>query len=195
MASLNGTFIPRSVASNETPSQQGHLLYSGEKLVKKSIASYAIAALIAGGAATGAAVPAQADVGISVGFGGPAYYGYDYQRPCSFYFRHDLPAPRRCYRDYYGYYGSDVYISDGFVFRNRGTYGHWKDRDDFRHWRGHDWNDRGDNDRRDRHGDGNGWHGNGNADSHRDRGQNGNNDRHDQSGGHDRRDDGNRGHY
>jgi hypothetical protein len=105
----------------------------------KKIANYAVAALIAAGAAVGASAPAKAEVDFSIGIGGPSYYGYDYYRPCRWYFNHDFPAPRRCYREFYGFYGPNVYISDGFVFRNRGYYGRWRYRDDYRHWRSHDW--------------------------------------------------------
>lgn len=138
----------------------------------KFLAKYAVAAaLLAGGVAVGTVEPAQAQVSFSIGFGGPSYYGYDYYRPCSWYYRHDYPAPRRCYDDYRGYYGSGIYISDGFVFRDRRHYGHWRHRDDYRRWRTHDWT---------RHdgGDRGGW------DRH-DRGDRGDWDRHDRGDRHD----------
>ena len=101
------------------------------------------------GAALGAAIavsaPANAGVSFSIGIGGPAYYGYDYWRPCDWYFAHGFPAPRRCYDYYRGVWGPHLYISDGFVFRDRDDWYRWRGRDDFRHWRGHDW----DRDRRD----------------------------------------------
>jgi len=107
-----------------------------------------LAALVASGAALAATAPANAAVGISIGIGGPAYYGYDYYRPCRFYFDNHFPAPQRCYDEFRGFYGPGVYISDGFVFGSRYDYGRWSRRDDFRHWRSHDWNrDRHDNDR------------------------------------------------
>lgn len=102
-------------------------------------AKYAVAALVAIGAVAGAAAPAEARVVVAVGVGGPVYYGYNYSRPCSYYYRHDLPAPRRCYSHYRRYYGSHVYISSGFVFLNRTHYYRWHRRDDFRHWRNHNW--------------------------------------------------------
>ncbi|HEY1710381.1 MAG TPA: hypothetical protein VGG10_19070 [Rhizomicrobium sp.] len=105
----------------------------------KTIAKYALGALMTGAVALGAAAPAQAGVGVSIGIGGPAYYGYNYYQPCRFYFNHDLPAPNRCLADYRRFYGPSVYISDGFIFRDRVTWGRWRDRDDFRHWRAHDW--------------------------------------------------------
>jgi hypothetical protein len=145
-----------------------------EETVMKSSIKYALAAMLAGGAALATTAPAQAGVGISLQFGdgggygyyGQDYYGYNYGRPCSFYFRHDLPAPGRCYRDYYGYYGPGVYLFDGFVFSSRGSYGHWRNNDRFRHWRGHNWNVRA-NDRN--------WDSN---TRHNDGARNGNDDRH-----------------
>ena len=101
------------------------------------------------GAALGAAVaisaPAEAQVGIglhignvSIGVGGPVYYGYDYWRSCDWYFAHDYPAPYRCYDYYRGRY-PHLYVEGGFVFRDRDSWDHWRNRDDFRHWRHHDW--------------------------------------------------------
>jgi hypothetical protein len=110
----------------------------------KSIAKFALGALMTGAVALGAAAPAQAGVGISIGIGGPAYYGYDYAQPCRYYFNHELPAPGRCVADYRRFYGRGVYITDGFVFRDRVTWGRWRGRDDFRHWRTHDWRGHGD---------------------------------------------------
>jgi hypothetical protein len=125
------------------------------------------------GAAMAASAPASAQVSLSIGIGGgPMYMGYDYWRPCEWYFAHDFPAPRRCY-DYYrgGNWGPHLYISDGFVFRDRNHWRHWRGRDDFRRWRSHDWDrdrrdwdrkhrgwDRGDHDWR---GGGHGGHGGG----------------------------------
>ena len=103
------------------------------------LAKAAIAACIVGATSLGAAAPASADVGISFGFGEPGFYrDYDYNRPCSFYRYWNLPAPARCYRDFYGYYGQDVFIDGDFVFRDRDDFGRWRDRDDFRRWRDHD---------------------------------------------------------
>lgn len=105
----------------------------------KKFAQFIVAGLIAAGTAVGVSAPAQAGVSFEIGVGGPAYYGYDYYRPCRWYFEHDFPAPNRCYRDYVGFYGPHVYISDGFVFRDRGHWDRWRVRDDYRHWRTHDW--------------------------------------------------------
>lgn len=116
----------------------------------KKFAKFIVAGLIAAGAAIGVSAPAQAGVSFEIGVGGPGYeyYGYDYYRPCRWYFEHEYPAPRRCYRDYIGFYGPHVYISDGFVFRDRGHWNRWRVRDDYRHWRGHDWRVRERHDRR-----------------------------------------------
>ena len=116
----------------------------------RTFTNCAVAALMAGGIALGASVPAQAGVGISVGIGGPAYYGYNYSQPCRFYFNHAMPAPARCYNEYRGFYGGRAYISSGFVFRDRDDFAHWRDRDDFRHWRDHDWGHDRDDMHRDR---------------------------------------------
>ena len=96
----------------------------------RSLGKIAIAALTLGGAALGTSAPANAQVGISLSFGNPGYYGdYDYGRPCWFYRKWSVPAPARCYRDYYGSFGPSVFVVDGFVFRNRDDYGRWHDRD------------------------------------------------------------------
>ncbi len=102
------------------------------------------------GAALGAAIAvsapaANAELSFSIGIGGPVYYGYDYWRPCGWYFDHGFPAPYRCYDYYRGSWGSRLYVSDGFVFRDRDDWNRWRGRDDFRRWRGHEW----DHDRRD----------------------------------------------
>jgi hypothetical protein len=103
----------------------------------RMISKFATAALVAGAAAFGVSAPASADhVSVSIGIGGPAYVGdYDWYRPCGWYFHWNLPAPARCYHDYYGFYGPNIYVYDGFVFRDRDDWGRWQDRDDFHHWR------------------------------------------------------------
>lgn len=107
------------------------------------------------GAAMAVSAPAaNAGVSLSIGIGGgPVYFGYDYWRPCDWYFAHGFPAPYRCYSYYRGVYGPRLYVDGGFVFRDRGDWYRWRDRDDFRHWRGHDW----DRDRRDWDRDHRGW--------------------------------------
>ncbi len=106
------------------------------------IAKYALAALVAGGAAIGSATPSSAGIGVSIGVGPFSGSYYDYGRPCAFYRDYDYPAPARCYREYEGYYGSGVYLNSGFVFRDRNTWGRWHNRDDFHHWRDRDFRDR-----------------------------------------------------
>lgn len=142
--------------------------------------------LIAAGAMFGLAMtaaPSEAGVNLSIGIGVPAYYGYDYYRPCEWYWRHDFPAPRRCFDYYRRYWGPGLYIDGDFLFRDRDDYYRWRGRDNYRRWRGHDWRDRGD------YGD-RGWHnGEGRGDWHGDRGDRGDHgdrghDRHDRGHGH-----------
>jgi len=108
----------------------------------KSLARNLMFAALLGGTAVMATAPANARVGLSIGLGGPAYYGYSYDRPCWFYRSHDLPAPARCLGYYRGYWGSNVYVDGNFVFRDRDHWDRWHDRDDYRRWRNHDWNGR-----------------------------------------------------
>lgn len=165
----------------------------------------AFAALTMTGAMGLSSAPADAGVGISLSFGSPGYRGdYDYGRPCWFYHKWNMPAPARCYRDFYGYYGSNVFITDGFVFRDRDDYGRWRYRDNYRRWTSHghgDWDhgdhrgwDRGDHHGSD-HGDHHGWnddHGNRDGDRNRDNNDDrrgGNNDDNDHQDHGDRHDD------
>jgi hypothetical protein len=127
----------------------------------KTLSKLAVAAVMLGGGAIASTAPANADVGFSVGVGGPGYYGYysngpsyyggygggysapyygySYYRPCSFYYYNELPAPPRCYNYFRDYYGPSIYFDSGFVFRDRDDYWRWHDRDDFRHWSSHNW--------------------------------------------------------
>ena len=123
----------------------------------RALAKFGVAALMLAGSAVGTAQSANAEVGVSFGFGGPGYYGdyygpgpyyggyYDYYRPCSWYYDYDLPAPARCYNDYYGYYGPSVFIDGDFVFRDHDHFRHFHDRD-FHHWGGRDFGWRGGHD-------------------------------------------------
>lgn len=104
--------------------------------MKYTLASLACAAFISGVAAVSAVPPAQARVSIAIGIG-PEFYGYRYDRPCRFYFKHDLPAPARCRDDFARFYHTNVYLDGGFVFRDHDTFIRWHDRDDYRHWRDH----------------------------------------------------------
>ena len=90
---------------------------------------------------------APAGAARAVDYGDYGDYGdYDYYAPCSYYRYYDLPAPARCYRYFYGYYGPALFWDGDFIFRDHDDYWRWHDRDDFHHWSGHDWG----------HGD---WHG------------------------------------
>ena len=108
-----------------------------------------LAALLSGGAMLSAA-PASAGVHLSIGLGAPSYYGYHYDRPCWYYREHYLPAPARCLGYYRSHWGSNVYVDGNFVFRDHDHWNKWHDRDEYRHWRGHDWNGHEDHDRGDR---------------------------------------------
>jgi len=73
----------------------------------------ALGALLVGGLATGATLPASAArIGIGIGLGVPAYgyYGGYYGHSCRWYAVRGLAAPAGCYGGYYGYgYGPVVY--------------------------------------------------------------------------------------
>ena len=113
----------------------------------RSLAKIFTAALMLGSGAIVTASPADAHVGVTIGIGGPGYYGdYDYNRPCWFYRNNDLPAPARCYRYFYGLWGSRMYVDGDFIFRDRDDWGRWRDRDDYRHWHNHDFHWRGHDD-------------------------------------------------
>jgi len=104
----------------------------------RRLVKYCAAAVMIGGSVIAAAVPANAQVGVSVGIGVPGFYGdYDYHRPCLFYRYNDLPVPARCYGYFHGLWGSNVYVDGDFIFRDRDDWGRWRGRDDYRHWRGH----------------------------------------------------------
>lgn len=105
----------------------------------KSLATKLMFAAMLAGTAILATTPANARVSLSIGLGGPAYYGYNYNRPCSFYRTHDLPAPARCREYLSSYWGPQVYADGDFIFRDRDHWSHWKGRDDYRHWKDHDW--------------------------------------------------------
>jgi len=74
----------------------------------KTLAKFGVAALMMAGSALATAQSANAHVAVSIGIGGPGYYGgyddgyyddyyYDYYRPCWWYRSYDLPAPARRY--------------------------------------------------------------------------------------------------
>lgn len=104
----------------------------------RSFAKLVFAGFVLGGAVL-AGDEVKAGVNISFGIGGPTVYqGYDYARPCWWYRERALPAPRRCYRYFYGFYGPSIFMDGDFVFRDRDDFGRWRDRDDYRQWRRHD---------------------------------------------------------
>ena len=159
-----------------------------------SLAKIATAAFLMGGAAFMTAAPANAGLSVSVGIGVPgfvrgypAYYGYDYYRPCEFYLNNDLPAPRRCYSYFYNVWGPGLYFDGNFIFRDRAHWWRWHDRDDYRRWYAHDFGYRG-HDGGDRgwdHGRGGWWDHGGGRDGwdrggdHHDGGRHDDHDRHD----------------
>jgi hypothetical protein len=141
----------------------------------KSFHKLAIAGLLACGAIIAATTPAMAHVDVSIAVGAPlppppppppplpppAFVGdYDFYRPCTWYRYWEIPAPARCYRAYWGFYGRQVYIVDGFVFRDHEDWDRWHDRDEWRHWRAHEFR-RADWQEHDWHD--HGWHGRGHA--------------------------------
>jgi len=104
----------------------------------KSLTRLALAAALATGATAGVGVTAPANAGVSISlglFGGGDYYD---NRPCSYYRYHRIPAPHRCYDYYHRYYGRGVVIDGDFIFRDNDEFGRWRGRDEYRHWRNHE---------------------------------------------------------
>jgi hypothetical protein len=97
----------------------------------KLLPKLVLAALVAGGAVSlDAQAPAEAGVALSISIG-----DYNYHRTCSYYYRHHLPAPRRCYTYMRRYWGPAIYIDGDFIFRDRSDWGRWRNRDDYYHWK------------------------------------------------------------
>ncbi|HEY1960950.1 MAG TPA: hypothetical protein VGG69_00910 [Rhizomicrobium sp.] len=46
-------------------------------------------------------------------------------RPCRYFVQRHLPAPRHCYRFLSNMFGPEVYVHDGFVFRDREAFLRW----------------------------------------------------------------------
>jgi hypothetical protein len=46
-----------------------------------------------------------------------------------------MPAPRRCYRFFYNALGPNVIMRDGYVFRNKQAFLHFRDREEMREHR------------------------------------------------------------
>jgi hypothetical protein len=64
--------------------------------------------------------------------------GYDPKKPCRFYVIRKLPVPARCLAELQGNWSARPYIDGEFVFRSYEEYLNWRDRDDYRHWKAHD---------------------------------------------------------
>jgi hypothetical protein len=89
------------------------------------LAKLALGALMIGSAAV-AVTPASAGAAVGTGDGSHA-------KPCRFYVHRDLPAPHRCYRFFRNVYGPEVYLRDGYVFRDREASLRFEERGGVRH--------------------------------------------------------------
>ena len=49
-------------------------------------------------------------------------------RPCRYFVHRHIPAPRHCYRYFSNMFGQDVYVHDGYVFRDREAFLGWRER-------------------------------------------------------------------
>lgn len=80
---------------------------------------------------------------IAAVFAGPALAqadsGYDPGRNCRFYVMQLLPVPARCITELAGNWSMKPYIDGEFMFRNRDEWLKWRDREDYRHWKSHDY--------------------------------------------------------
>ncbi len=65
--------------------------------------------------------------------------GYESGRPCRFYVVRHLPVPVRCLAELQGNWGPHPYIDGEFAFRDHGEFLRWRDREDYRHWKAHDY--------------------------------------------------------
>ena len=65
--------------------------------------------------------------------------GYDPKKPCRFYVMRRLPVPARCLAELQGNWSARPYIDGEFVFRSYEEFLTWRDRDDYRHWKAHDY--------------------------------------------------------
>jgi len=64
--------------------------------------------------------------------------GYDPSRTCRFYVMQHLPVPVRCMAELLGNWSGKPYLDGEFMFRNRNDWLSWRDREDYRHWKNHD---------------------------------------------------------
>jgi len=69
--------------------------------------------------------------------------GYNPNRSCRVYVMQKLPVPVRCMAELMGNWSAKPYLDGEFMFRNRAEWLAWKDREDYRHWKNHDyaWHD------------------------------------------------------
>jgi hypothetical protein len=65
--------------------------------------------------------------------------GYDPGRSCRSYALQRLPVPVRCMVELLGNWSPKPYIDGEFMFRNREEWLAWKDREDYHHWKNHDY--------------------------------------------------------
>ncbi|GAA0574557.1 hypothetical protein [Rhizomicrobium electricum] len=65
--------------------------------------------------------------------------GYDPDRNCRIYVVQRLPVPVRCMAELLGNWSPKPYIDGEFMFRSRQEWLAWKDRDDYRRWKAHDY--------------------------------------------------------
>ena len=64
--------------------------------------------------------------------------GYDPDHNCQYYVMHHLPVPVRCLAELSGNWSPHPYVDGEFAFRNREEFLRWRDREDYRHWKLHD---------------------------------------------------------
>lgn len=64
---------------------------------------------------------------------------YDPGRSCRSYVLQHLPVPVRCMAELLGNWSPKPYIDGDLMFRNRDEWLTWKDREDYRHWKAHDY--------------------------------------------------------
>jgi hypothetical protein len=65
--------------------------------------------------------------------------GYDPGRGCHFYVVQHLPVPVHCMAELIGNWVPRPYIDGAFMFRSREEWLSWRDREDYRHWKNHDY--------------------------------------------------------
>src|SRR5207253_1260476 len=53
-------------------------------------------------------------------------------RPCRYFVHRHLPAPHHCYQYFSNMFGPNVYVHDGYVFRDREAFLGWRERHEAR---------------------------------------------------------------